>query len=281
MKVGTNLSYCAQQVRQQDNDRFLCALFAPAERREALFALYAFNLELASVPGKVSEPLLGRMRFQWWREALEGALDGTPVHHQVMEPLVRAIDGTGLDKAALHGLIDARALDLEEAPIADWAALAAYAADTAGALGEMSLDVLGVDHGAAREAARHVGQAVAALDILRSLPHAAKQRLYLPQESMAAAGLRANAIFDGTAPAALRRVVAEMVDWAARHLSAARLNRGDIPREALPALLPAALADLQMKRLRRRAFDPFDPSLRRPAPWRIVRLWLRARQNRF
>ncbi len=32
-----------QLVREADKDRFLSALFAPAMRRDALFALYAFQ----------------------------------------------------------------------------------------------------------------------------------------------------------------------------------------------------------------------------------------------
>ena len=35
--------YCEDLVREADKDRFLASLFAPAERRPALLALYAFN----------------------------------------------------------------------------------------------------------------------------------------------------------------------------------------------------------------------------------------------
>ena len=42
-------AYCEAQVRAGDRDRFLAALFAPAQHRAGLFALYAFNLEIARV----------------------------------------------------------------------------------------------------------------------------------------------------------------------------------------------------------------------------------------
>lgn len=277
-----SLSYCARQVRLHDKDRFLCALFAPPERREALFALFAFDLELAAIPGKVSESLLGMMRFQWWREAVDGAVDGKTVAHQVIGPLVQAVTECGLDKADLHRLIDARAADLDGTPIASLADLGSYTAGTAGALGEMALDVLGVDDKSAREAARHVGQAQAGVAILLSLAdRSGRRRCCLPADLMRAAGLNADAVLDDAPSGALRRVVAEVADWIGRHLSAARLNRGNMPREALPALLPAALVDLHLDRLQRRNFDPFDPDLRRPAPLRVVRLWWQARRNRF
>jgi len=42
-------------VRRHDRDRFQTVLFAPAARREALFALYAFNYEIARVRERISE----------------------------------------------------------------------------------------------------------------------------------------------------------------------------------------------------------------------------------
>lgn len=276
------LSFCAQQVRRQDNDRFLCALFAPAERREALFVLYAFNLELASIPDKVSEPLLGRMRFQWWREAVEGGLNGNATGHQVAGPLARVVAGSGLTATSLRGLIDARERDLDERPIPDQAAFTSYASDTAGALAEMSLDALDVGDPAAREAARHVGLAWAGVGILRSIPfHAARRRLYLPADAVREAGSTAEEIFAGIPSPGIRRVVAEVADWSRHHLNTARMNRGKVPAAALPVLLPSVLAEIHLDRLRRASFNPFDHNLARPAPWRVARLWMHARRSRF
>src|ERR1700759_2884419 len=62
----------AAGLRQHDRDRSQTALFAPAERRDALFALYAFNYEVARIRESVREPMLGLIRLQWWRDALAG-----------------------------------------------------------------------------------------------------------------------------------------------------------------------------------------------------------------
>ena len=58
----------AALVRRHDRDRYQTALFAPADRREAIFALYAFNYEIARVREIVTQPMLGQIRLQWWRE---------------------------------------------------------------------------------------------------------------------------------------------------------------------------------------------------------------------
>ena len=70
------LSPVAALVRRHDRDRFQTALFAPVHRREALFALYAFNYEIARVRERTTEPALGEMRLEWWRETIAAAYDG-------------------------------------------------------------------------------------------------------------------------------------------------------------------------------------------------------------
>src|SRR3569623_1855512 len=74
-------------VRAADPDRYFSALFAPAAARPLLFALYAFNAEVARVAETVREPMLGAIRLEWWRETSEGAAMGAPRHHDVARGL--------------------------------------------------------------------------------------------------------------------------------------------------------------------------------------------------
>ena len=65
------------QVRRADRDRFLAALFAPEPARSDLLALLAFDHELARTRAVTREPMLARIRLEWWREAVvEAAGDG-------------------------------------------------------------------------------------------------------------------------------------------------------------------------------------------------------------
>src|SRR5262249_7298828 len=65
-------AHCEGRLRAADKDRFLTTLFAPAEHRDALFALYAFNVEIARVREVVREPVAGEIRLQWWHDVLGG-----------------------------------------------------------------------------------------------------------------------------------------------------------------------------------------------------------------
>ena len=71
-------AYCEAQVRAGDRDRFLAALFAPAQHRAGLFALYAFNLEIARVREAARTPMAGEIRLQWWSDVLAGKARGAP-----------------------------------------------------------------------------------------------------------------------------------------------------------------------------------------------------------
>ncbi len=267
------LSYCARQVRRHDPERYLACLFAPAARREALFALYGFNLEVAKTAEVVSEALLGRIRLQWWRDSLEEIYSGAARAHQVLGPLAEAIRDHGLSRTPFETLIDAREGDLEREPPANLDALETYAAATSGGLQVLALEILGAA-GAAEAAARHVGIAWALTGLLRAVPfHARQRRLYLPDDLCRAAGLDVASLFELQSSPALCRVAEQVAGRARAHLKAARAERGRVPRHALPALLPARLAERHLARLDGAGHDPFRPSVQAEptgAAWRLA-----------
>src|SRR5262245_55392867 len=189
---------CAEQVRAGDRERFLCSLFAPEPARGDLWALLAFNLEIARTRETVSEPTLGEIRLQWWREAIEAAYDGTARPHPVVRALAAAIGRAKPPRERFERLLPAREHDLYDDPVPDPAALADSAAGTSGELSVLALDLLGVGDLAAQQAARHVGIAWALTGLIRAMPFLASQRrLPLPANLLAAEGVTAESIFAG------------------------------------------------------------------------------------
>lgn len=143
--------YVLDGVRASDRDRFLATLFAPEPARRALLALLAFDHELARSSTVTREPMLARIRLQWWRDAvLEAASGATPRAQPVVEALSEAMRRHDLAPGRLIDLIDAREAALE-API--------DAARAGGGLADLELDVLGVRDPATRAAARAVAAA--------------------------------------------------------------------------------------------------------------------------
>ena len=60
------------------------------DKRPHLFALYAFNFEIARVRDSVREALPGEIRLQWWRDALQGEARGDVRAN----PVAAALDDT-------------------------------------------------------------------------------------------------------------------------------------------------------------------------------------------
>ena len=272
-------SYCAQMLRRQDADRYLTALFAPGDRREALFALYAFNLEVARAREIVSEPVMGLIRLQWWREAIDEIYQGGQGRvraHEVIRPLANAISGHGLTHGLFERLIATRERDLDADPPADLAALVDYAKGSSATLVNLALEILGEPTAAVREVGEATGIAWALTGLMRAVPfHAARRRLYLPANLMAQAGLMPGPLFeDGSSPAlppVVRAVAGEAAIWLAR----ARRRAGQVPGRFRPALLPATLAAGYLRRLAAAGYDPFDRRVQETPPWRIWSLALR------
>ncbi|HXQ51784.1 MAG TPA: squalene/phytoene synthase family protein [Stellaceae bacterium] len=278
------LSRLARLVREHDRDRFLTALFAPADRRESLLALYAFNYEVAKTREMVSEPMLGRMRLQWWRDSIAAIYDGTPVRrHEVVEPLAQAIRANRLTRVHFDRLINAREADLDDAPPADLAALEAYAEASSVPLVLLALEVLGVRDEMAASAGRAIGIAFALAGLLRAAPfHARAHRAYLPADLVAARGIELHrTLFELRPTPGLADVAAAVAARARAHLDAARTLRPQVPRAALPALLPAVLAGRSLSALERAGYDVLAPRLARPDGGKAWRLAFAATFGRY
>lgn len=242
---------CAETCRKHDPDRWLTALFAPDARRPALFALYAFNLEIARTAEQVSEAMLGAIRLQWWRETLEGIRAGKPRRHPVAEAL-HAAGAAGWSEADFSALIDARERDLEPEPMADLPALLHYAEATSAPLLRLAGEAIGAPLDA--ETSRYAGQAYALIGLLRAVPfHAAQQRVMMPADLLAGQGLKPEDLYrqDFGPPAfsVFRQVGIE----AQRLLAMAR--RRPLSRQQMPALLPLTLAARHLHRLQIAGYD--------------------------
>jgi phytoene synthase len=127
-------------VRQADSDRWMASRFIsdPAARADVI-ALYALNDELARVAPSVRTPMLGEIRFAWWREGLE---EGR-TQHPVLEAMAGVIGRRRLPMDRLEALIAARHADLDPEPFADEAALHAYLDGATGTLMALAAHILG------------------------------------------------------------------------------------------------------------------------------------------
>lgn len=231
-------------MRAHDADRFFSALFAPAETRRYLFALYALNYELARVGEAAREPMIADIRLAWWRETVEGARAGRPRNHDVAKALAETFAAVELPEELFVRMIEARAFDAGPERFPDLAALEDYAAATSGTLMQLAARALGESRD---EAAQAAGIAAALGGAARSVAfHAARGKLYLPVDILYDTGITPEAMLAGQGQHARAAVKARLMARAMEHLRKTR-GAGNFGA-ALPALLPAALVSLYAKR---------------------------------
>ena len=245
-------------AREGDPDRGLAVLFAPPDARPDLFALYAFNVELARIAEQVSEPDLGAIRLQWWREAIERATRGEPAGHPVADAVGSMIRDRALPAERVAALIDARAFDVATS------ALFALAAECLGAR-EPSL---------ARAAAAS-GMAYGLTGLMRALPvHAREGRVYLPADALIRHGTSPERILAGETSEDLLAVLAELRGKARGALAEAQRHVAELDAGSRRAFLPLCLVDPYLAALEKSGRDP----LREIADINpLYRLWRMAR----
>ncbi len=224
----------AELVRRHDPDRFLTALFAPPDKRDALMVLYAFNHELARAREVTREPHMALIRLQWWREVVEG----TRRRHEVATPLSDAIAMGQLLTPDLLAIIEARELEAEPA-IETLAVWRAWLMAGAGGLAVAAARLLGAPE---PEAIRPLGAAYGAAGVIRSTHVLATQgRCLLPEDVLAEHGLVPEAITAGADPRTVLR------DLAAVGRSML-VTPPRLPKHAIAAALPAVLARRDLAR---------------------------------
>jgi phytoene synthase len=267
--------HCEALVRTADKDRFLATLFAPERYRRSLYALYAFNAEIARVREVAREPMPGELRLQWWRDVLTSfrGEEGGPVATALSAVVVRY----RLPLPVLSDLIEARSFDLYDDPIATVAELEAYAAKTAAAVMALAAQILNDGNDPRVDAlTRHAGIAYGIAGLLGAFPlHAARRQLYVPLELLQHHGAQAEDVFAGNATPALAAALADLRGVARQHLEQVEQLQPALPPALLPALLPLSLAGPMLKRTERG-----NPFRQRPLPqWRRQWLLWRAARN--
>jgi phytoene synthase len=271
-------AHCEAVVRAADKDRFLAALFAPAERRRYLYALYAFNGEISRVRELAREALPGEIRLQWWRDVLTGDARGEVSANPIAAALLDTIASCALPRDPLIRLIDAHGFDLYDDAMATLADFDAYGRDTDGALMSVAARVLAGDEAAA--AAASAGIASAVTNRLRSFPaDVARRQMFVPLEVLDRHGISRGAIEARENSPELRAALADMRAHAQSAYAAFRDAAAKIPERCAPAFLAAAVVPASLKRLERAA-DPFSivdlPQWRRQwIIWRAARCWPR------
>lgn len=131
-----------QSIKRVDPDRYRAALMASPDVRNRLMGLYAFHSELAKIPEATSEPMMGEIRYQWWRDCLDEIYTDKRVRrHEIATPLSGLVKQTQIPRFWLDRLIDGRARDIDPRPFGTLEAAKDYCRQTSGQLMQIAVHI--------------------------------------------------------------------------------------------------------------------------------------------
>ena len=261
-----------EAARANALDRYLAARLAPKGVRRDLIALAAFVGEVSRVVGTVSEPMIGEMRLQWWRDALDPGRGGGSTGSPLAEALRDTIARHALPEELFSTILEAHSRALDPQFSASGPALDRYLDATEGAAFRLAAIIL--DSGksaAAGDLLFAAGQAYGRVHLLRTLP----LLLAAGRGSPLSGPAHAQVAPDWGA------IARPMLIAAKSQLDEARLRVPAAPATILPAILPVALVGPYLAALER-----LGPSFARERAdisplTRVWRLWWASARGRI
>ncbi|MFE3120866.1 presqualene diphosphate synthase HpnD [Streptomyces niveus] len=195
--VQAAYSYCEAVTGQQARNFAYGIRLLPAEKRQAMSALYAFSRRVDDIGDGTLEAGAKQSRLEDTR-ALLGRIRSGRVEEDDTDPVAVALTDAasrfGLPLGGLDELIDGVLMDVKGETYETWDDLKIYCRCVAGAIGRLSLGVFGTDPAApgaerASEYADTLGLALQLTNILRDVREDADNaRTYLPADDLAKFG---------------------------------------------------------------------------------------------
>ncbi|MET3579714.1 phytoene synthase [Mesorhizobium robiniae] len=283
--MSENAKIVMETVRTADHDRYVSALYAPEDKRDALFSLYAFNAEISGIRDRIREALPGEVRLQWWRDVIaaendgagedDGAAEdgGAGTGHPVADALKATIAAHRLPKLAFENMLEARVFDLYDDPMPSRTDLEGYCGETAAALIQLVAMVLDpAEAPRFAELTGRAGCAQAMTGLLLLLPqHRKRGQCFVPADILAAAGSSPEEFVAGDGGPGAQRAVAAMIALAREHLAAFESGASALPVSLRPAFLPLALSRAYLGKMESSRHSPLDGAVRLSA---MRRHWL-------
>ncbi len=260
-------NYCKDIVQKHDADRYACSLFAPRIKQKALWALFAFNHEIAKTREVVTETQLGLIRLQWWREAIDEIYAGKDIRaHQILQPLANIIIAFDLEKEDFETLLYAREFDLEDVQPENPEGLVNYADFTNTSLINMTCQVCNISLDEQRN--KHLGIAYGLTGLMRGvMAYAKRQRCFLPLDLVNENKIKLSFLYQGKSQEGLPQVIEIICKEAQRNLDIATQDR--LPK---PLHAQARLIVMNLNMMKKAGYDPFLSIYSRDPNFKLLRM---------
>ncbi|PTD97073.1 presqualene diphosphate synthase HpnD [Pseudothauera lacus] len=265
-------AYCQDKAASSGSSFYYSFLFLPAERRQAITALYAFCREVDDVVDECHDLSLAQTKLEWWRQEVARVFDGTPTHPVglALQEVIRRFD---LPREQLLEIIDGMAMDLQQTRYLDFKGLQLYCYRVASVVGLLAAEIFGYSDRATLKYAHDLGMAFQLTNIIRDVGEDARRgRIYLPIEDLQRFEVPAADILEARYSERFRALMAFQAERAQQFYEQAFAHLPAADRKAQrPGLVMAAIYRTLLDEIARDGFLVLD---RRTSLTPLRKLWL-------
>src|SRR3984885_14086984 len=237
----------------------------PRAQREAMFEIYSFCRAVDDIADDLGPREPRQAALDQWRSDIAAIYAGKPPPQ--LAGLAQAVRGFKLEQADFLAVIAGMEMDVvADIRAPDRATLDLYCDRVACAVGRLSVRVFGMEREAGLALAHHLGRALQLTNILRDLDEdAGMGRLYLPRETLRAAGISTSDPAAVLADPALDQACADIVELAKTAFREADAIMAQSPRRVVraPRIMGQAYR-LILEALIARGFAPPREKVRLP-----------------
>ncbi len=253
------LTHATQVTRASGTSFYWAMRLLPADKRDAMFAVYAFCREVDDIADEPAPLAEKHRRLAEWRAEIDRVVAGQPTS-PVGQALLLPVHRFGVRREDLMAMIEGMEFDAStslQAP--DMATLEHYCDCVAGAVGMMSIRVFGEWHEAGRQLAVAQGRALQLTNILRDVVEdAARARLYLPVELLRRHGIVCRDAGSALAHPALPAVLTDLAAIADDYYTRAAEAQAACDRTLIrPAVMMMWVYRRYLDKMRRRGWEAF------------------------
>ncbi|MCG8692348.1 MAG: presqualene diphosphate synthase HpnD [Minwuiales bacterium] len=274
------VAHVRQVVADSGSSFFWGMRILPQERRDAMYAIYAFCREVDDVADEPGSDAAKAEQLAEWRAEIERLYERRPTRPTTLA-LVLPVESFNLPKEEFLAIIEGMEMDAQNAMFAPpMDQLTAYCRRVAGAVGLLSIRVFGATKPPADEFALTLGDALQLTNILRDVREDADMgRLYLPRDLLVANGIEIGDIDSIVNHPNLPAVCKSLSETAALRFEQARDMAAQCDRNALrPALIMMDVYERILRRLVQRGWQTLHPPVKLSKP---EKLWIVARRGLF
>lgn len=280
--AAADLARVRETVTAAGSSFYWAMRFLPPEKRDAIFAIYAFAREVDDIADGGDPDDVKRAGLEAWRSEIEALYQGLP-GHPITRVIAPAIDAYRLEKRDFIALIDGMEMDgigpIRAPAMED---LILYCDRVACAVGRLCVCIFGEPGPAGQAVADHLGLALQLTNILRDIEEdAAMGRLYLPRELLADAGIESSEPATVIRDSRLRETCRAL---AVRADEEFRLADAAIARCSRKAMRPAIIMMMVYRKTLDRLLEEdwnYLPHSPRNGVSKLEKLWIAVRYGLF